>query len=202
VCSVASILRQFDTLTEFTLHDCEEHDGNDEYDFSVAVSEVFDALAGHSRLTKLSIKQEADEWQQYRKILMNGWESLTALPRKPSSNLIVLELKGTPMDDGGASLLAAGLLANASLKELSGWDTIFAALKRSACTLEMLSIGMHRRMHDGVSLSLLNALLDNCTLKLLSLCSSGNGYLRNATDARGSCSIITKSCMCVGKTRS
>jgi hypothetical protein len=35
--ALASILRKFDTLTEFTLHDCEEHDEDDEYDFSVAL---------------------------------------------------------------------------------------------------------------------------------------------------------------------
>ena len=58
---LASILRQFDTLAEFTLYDFEEHDDDhfDEYgelidefndceDFSVAVTEVIQALAGWS----------------------------------------------------------------------------------------------------------------------------------------------------------
>jgi hypothetical protein len=59
--ALASALRQFDTLAEFTLYDFEEHDDDhfDEYgelidefndceDFSVAVTEVIQALAGWS----------------------------------------------------------------------------------------------------------------------------------------------------------
>jgi hypothetical protein len=206
---LASVLRQFDTLTEFTVCDYEDQDDEDEdedfnerdefirecEDFSVAVSGIFDALAGHSSLTKLSMEQFGAEGWQYRIIEMSGWESLAALLRKSSSKLMVLELENTPIDIGGASILAAGLLVNASLKEFAlkstqqmtktGWDTIFAALKRSTCTLEKLSICMNWRMYDDVSLSLLNALLDNCTLKSLRLCSSGSGigYQRDATDA-------------------
>jgi len=185
---LASVLRQFDTLTEFTLYDCEEHDDddfdeygelydefNDSEDFSAAVGEVFDALASHFSLTKLSIEQSVVEGRQYRKILRNGWESLASLLRKSQSNLMVLELDGMPMDNEVAYILAAGLLVNASLKEFdfnpkgltkNGWDTIFAALKRSTCTLETLKIYM-RRMEDDVLSSLSNALLDNCTLKSL-----------------------------------
>jgi Ran GTPase-activating protein (RanGAP) involved in mRNA processing and transport len=190
---LASVLRQFDTLTEFTLYDHEHHDDDDDFDeygelieglndsedFSVALSEIFYALASHFSLTKLSIEQSVFEGWQYRQILRNGWESLTALLSKSSSNLMVLELDDTPMDNEGASILAAGQLVNASLKEFSlnstqqmtenGWDGIFDALKRSACTLEKLSICMNQRMEDDVILSLSNALLDNCTLKSLSL---------------------------------
>ena len=186
---LASVLRQFDTLTEFTVYDYEDQDDEDEdfnerdefikecEDFSVAVSGIFDALGGHSSLTKLSMEQFRAEGWQYRIIEMSGWESLAALLRKSSSKLMVLELENTPIDNGGASILAAGLLVNASLKEFAlkstqqmtktGWDTIFAALKWSTCTLEKLSICMNWRMYDDVSLSLLNALLDNCTLKSL-----------------------------------
>jgi hypothetical protein len=189
--ALASILRQFNTLTEFALNDCEEHDDdhfdennelydeyNDSEDFSAALIEIFDALASHSSLTKLSIEQEADEGQQYRKILRNGWESLASLLSITSSSLTVLELEGT-MDNSGATILAGGLLVNTSLKEFAlnstqqmtknGWDTIFAALKRSACTLEKLKICMSQRMEDDVLSSISNALLDNCTLKSLSL---------------------------------
>jgi hypothetical protein len=191
--ALASVLRQFDTLIEFTLYDHEHHDDdedfdeygelieelNDSEDFSAALSEIFDALARHSSLTKISIEQSVAEGWQYRKILINGWESLTALLRKSSSSLLVLELDDTPMDTEVASILAAGLLANASLKEFSvnstqqmtrnGWDAIFAALKRSACTLEKLSVCMNQSMEDDVLSSISNALLDNCTLKSLSL---------------------------------
>ena len=191
---LASVLRQFDTLTEFTLYDHEHHDDDDDFDeygelierlndsedFSVALSEIFDALASHFSLTKLSIEQSVFEGWQYRQILRKGWESLTALLSKSSSNLMVLELDDTPMDNEGASILAAGLLVNASLKEFSlnstqqmtgnGWDVIFDALKRSACTLEKLSIcSMNQRIEDDVISSLSNALLDNCNLKSLSL---------------------------------
>jgi Ran GTPase-activating protein (RanGAP) involved in mRNA processing and transport len=157
-----------------------------------ALSEIFDALAGHSSLTKLSIEQDAVEGQQYRKILTNGWESLASLLRRPSSNLMVLELYGTLIDNLGAYILAAGILENASLKEftlnstqqmtLNGWDTIFAALKRSTCTLEKLKIYMNRRMEDDVLSSISNALLDNCTLKSLSLLGNGE-YAPSATVA-------------------
>jgi hypothetical protein len=194
---LASVLRQFDTLAEFSLYDYKHHAANYEFDlygehieglndsedFSGALSVIFDALARHSSLTKLSIEKSVAEGQQYRKILSYCWESLTALLRKSSSNLMVLELVGTPMDYSGASILAAGLLQNASLKEfslnsteqmtLNGWAAIFAALKRSACTLEKLSICMNQRMEDHVLSSISNALLDNCTLKSLSLCGDG-----------------------------
>ena len=185
---LASILRQFDTLTGFTLYDDEHHDDdhfdesgelfeeyNDSEDFSAAVNEVIDALACHSSLTTLRLEFEADG-KQYHSIPMNGLESLIAMLRRPSSNLMVLELEGTPMDNLGAYILAAGLLVNASLKEFAlhsthmtkdGWDAIFAALKKSTCTLEKLSIYMSQRMEDDVLLSLSNALLDNCTLKTL-----------------------------------
>jgi hypothetical protein len=159
----------------------DEH--NDSEDFSAALSEIFDALAGHSRLSTLRLVQEEFEGQQHRKILMNGWESLTALLRKSSSNLMVLELDNTLMDDLGASILAGGLLVNASLKEFfvnstqqmtkKGWDAIFAALKRSTCTLEKLSVCMNQRMEDDVLSYISNALLDNCTLKSLSLRGDG-----------------------------
>jgi hypothetical protein len=199
LCALASsVLRQFDSLTEFTLYDYEEdidyHQDieRDEFIeeceyFPVAVCEIFDALAGHSSLAKLRLEQNVDElgmgddnqqWQ-YRQISRKGWEALTALLRKSSSNLSVLELDNTPMDDKGASILAGGLLVNASLKEFAlkstqqmtknGWDVIFDALKRSACTLEKLSICMNQRMEDDVISSLSNALSDNCTLKSLSL---------------------------------
>jgi hypothetical protein len=105
---------------------------------------------------------------------------------------MVLELKGTPMDTEVASILAAGILENASLKEFAlnstqqmtkkGWNVIFAALKRSACTLEKLKIYMNRRMEDDVLSSISNALLENCTLKSLSLRSYGE-YVPSATFA-------------------
>jgi hypothetical protein len=216
---LASMLRQFDTLTEFALYDFEEHDDdhfdenyelydefNDSKDFLAALSEIFDALAGHSSLTKLSIEQDAVEGQQYRKILTNGWESLAALLRRPSSNLMVLELYGTLIDNLGAYILAAGILENASLKEftlnstqqmtLNGWDTIFAALKRSTCTLEKLKIYMNRRMEDDVLSSISNALLDNCTLKSLSLLGNGE-YAPSATAAnRGAFMQLLHNPMC------
>ena len=198
---LASILRQFDTLTGFTLYDDEHHDDdhfdesgelfeeyNDSEDFSAAVNEVIEALAGHSSLTTLTLGFEA-EGKQYHSIPMNGLESLIAMLRRPSSNLMVLELEGTPMDNLGAYILAAGLLVNASLKEFAlhsthmtkdGWDAIFAALKRSTCTLEELSICMNHRMEDDVLSSLSNALLDNCTLKSLRLDGDGE-YAPNAT---------------------
>jgi hypothetical protein len=171
-----------------------------------ALSEIFDALAGHSSLTKLSIEQDAVEGQQYRKILTNGWESLAALLRRPSSNLMVLELYGTLIDNLGAYILAAGILENASLKEftlnstqqmtLNGWDTIFAALKRSTCTLEKLKIYMKRRMEDDVLSSISNALLDNCTLKSLSLLGNGE-YAPSATAAnRGALMQLLHNPMC------
>jgi hypothetical protein len=202
---LASVLRQFDTLTEFALKDCEDHDDDhfdendelyDEYNdseaFSAAVTEVFQALAGHSSLTKLSIEQSVADGWQYRKILSNGWESLTALLCKSSSNLMVLELEDTPMDNVGAYILAAGILVNASLKEFSlhcthimtkdGLDAIFAVLKRSTCTLEMLSVCMNLMMEDDVLSSISNALFENCTLK--SLCLDGYGiYAPSATVA-------------------
>jgi hypothetical protein len=203
--SLASVLRQFDTLTEFTLHDFEEHDNdhfdeygelidefNDSKDFSAAVGEIFDALAGHSSLTTLQLNQGVLEGQQYRKILRNGWESLASLLRRPSSNLMILELEGTLIDNLGAYILAAGLLENASLKEfalnstqqmtLNGWDTIFAALKRSTCTLEKLKIYMNRRMEDDVLSYISNALLDRGILKSLSLLGNGE-YAPSATVA-------------------
>jgi hypothetical protein len=215
--ALASALRQFDTLAEFTLYDHEEEDDDDddfdEYgelieglnnreDFSAALSEIFVALAGHSRLTKLSIV--VAEGLQYRKIQMNGWESLTALLRTPSSNLMVLELDSTPMDNLGAYILAAGLL-NASLKEFSfycthmtkdGWDTIFAALKRSTGTLEKLSVCMNQRMEDDVLSSISNALLDRGILK--SLCLDGYGeYSPSATVAnRGALMQLLHNPMC------
>jgi hypothetical protein len=192
---LASVLRQFDPLTEFTLYDHEHYDDdhfdesgelfeeyNDSEDYSAAVNEVIDALACHSSLTTLRLEFEADG-RQYRSIPMNGLESLIAMLRRPSSNLVVLELKGTPMDNLGAYILAAGLLVNASLKEFAlhsthmtkdGWDAIFAALKKSTCTLEKLSIYMSQRMEDDVLLSLSNAFLDNCTLKTLFV-HSGHG---------------------------
>jgi hypothetical protein len=171
--ALASILRQFDTITVFSVYDCEDHDDdhfdeyhelydefNDSEDFSAALSEVFEALAGHSGLTTLRLEQSEDEGWPHREILRNGWESLTALLSKTSSSLTVLELDNTLMDNLGASILAAGILENASLKEfalnstqqmtLNGWDVIFAALKRSACTLEKLKICMSQRMEDDV----------------------------------------------------
>jgi hypothetical protein len=197
--ALASVLRQFDTLTEFTLYDYEHHDDEDDMNFhesdefieeckyfSVAVCEIFDALTGHSSLTKLSMELKVCEgWDidtvtvQYRQISRKGWESLAALLCKSSSNLMVLDLDNTPMDNEGASILAAGLLVNASLKEFAlkstqqmtenGWDTIFDAVKRSACTLEKLGICMNQRMEDDVISSLSNALIDNCTLKSLTI---------------------------------
>jgi hypothetical protein len=202
---LASVLRQFAALAEFTLYDYEHNDDNDDFDeyrelikglkisedFSAALSEIFDALTRHSSLTKLSIEQSA---AQYHYILSNGWESLTALLRKSSSNLMVLELEGTPMDNGGASILAGGILENASLKEFSlhrtqhmtknGWDTIFAALKRSTCTLEKLSISY--RIRDDVRSTFSNALLDlYCTLKSLSLCGDDEYAPNPAISNRG-----------------
>jgi hypothetical protein len=196
--ALASILRQFDTLTEFALYGSEEHDYdhfdesneldeeyNDSDDFSAAASEVIQALAGHSSLSTLRLKKFLSEGRQYRSIPMNDWiglESLTDMLRKSSSNLMVLELVGTPMDNLGAYILAAGLLVNASLKEFAlhstrmtsdGWDAFFAALKKSTCTLEKLSICISGMMQDNVLSSLSNALLDNRTLKSLIL--HGNG---------------------------
>jgi hypothetical protein len=191
--ALASILRQFDTLAEFALYVSEDHDDdhfdennelydeyNDSKDFSAAVTEVIQALAGHSSLATLRLKKVLSEGRQYRSIPMNGWESLIAMLRKSSSSLTVLELEGNPMDNLGAYILAAGLLANASLKEFAlhsthmtkdGWDAIFVALKRSTCTLEKLSISY--RMRDDVLSSLSNTLLDNCMLKSLSLYGDG-----------------------------
>jgi hypothetical protein len=166
---------------------------NDCEDFSVAVTEVIQALAGHSRLSTLRLMQEEFEGQQYRKILRNGWESLASLLRKPSSNLMVLELDNTPMDTEVASILAGGLLVDASLKEFSlnstdqmtkdGWDAIFAALKKSTCTLEKLSVRMCGMMQDDVVIFLSNALLDRGTLKSLSLGGRGGEYVPSATVA-------------------
>jgi hypothetical protein len=69
--ALASALRQFDTLAEFTLYDLEKHDDDhfDEYgelidefndceDFSVAVTEVIQALAGHSSLTSSQLSRK------------------------------------------------------------------------------------------------------------------------------------------------
>jgi hypothetical protein len=69
--ALASILRQFDTLTEFALHDHEDEDDddhvddygelieglNDSEDFSAALSEIFDALARHSSLTSSQLSR-------------------------------------------------------------------------------------------------------------------------------------------------
>jgi hypothetical protein len=226
----SSVLRQFDTLTEFTLYDYEDDiddidDDDDDMDinerdefrdkffeeckyFPVAVSEIFDALAGHSSLTKLRLEQYIEDggivddnrqWQ-YRQISRKGWESLATLLHKSSSSLMVLELENTPMDNEGVSILAAGLLVNASLKEFAlkstqqmtenGWDTIIDALMRSACTLEKLSICMNQRMEDNVISSLSNALLDNCTLEYLSIRGDGQYVDPSATFAAGSWDLI------------
>jgi hypothetical protein len=216
--SLASVLRQFDTLAEFTLHDCEEHDDdhfdeygelidefNDSEDFSAAAGVIFDALAGHSSLTTLRLNQLVVEGQQYRKILINGWESLASLLCRPSSNLMVLELYGTLINNLGATSLAAGLLVNASLKEfhltgnqmtMNGWDAIFVALKRSTCTLEKLSICMSGRKQDDVVILLSNALLDRGTLKSLSL-GGGGEYVPSATVAnRGALIQLLHNPMC------
>jgi hypothetical protein len=106
---------------------------------------------------------------------------------------MVLELDGTPMDTEVASILAAGLLVNTSLKEFSlnsteqmtndGWGAIFAALKRSTCTLEKLSVCMSGMMQDDVVILLSNALLDRGTLKSLSLGGRGGEYVPSATVA-------------------
>jgi hypothetical protein len=197
-------------MTEFTLYDYEENIDDDwdinEQDefieeckcFPVAVCEIFDALAGHSSLTKLRLEQyledgmmEDDNQQwQYRQISRKGWKSLATLLHKSSSSLMVLELENTPMDNEGASILAGGLLVNARLKEFAlistqqmtenGWDVIFDALKRSACTLEKLSICINQRMEDDVVSSLSNVLLDNCTLKSLSI-RGDDEYVPNPT---------------------
>jgi hypothetical protein len=99
---------------------------------------------------------------------------------------------------------------NASLKEFSlhsthimtkyGLDAIFAALKRSTCTLEMFSVCMNLRMEDDVLSSISNALLENCTLK--SLCLDGYGIYAPSDSCQqgGSISTVTQSCLCVGNT--
>jgi len=153
-------------------------------------------------MTKLSIIAGGEH---YLKILMNGWESLTGLLRKSSSSLMVLKLDDTPMDNLGAYILAAGILVNTSLKEFAlycthmtkdGWDAIFAALKRSTCTVEKLRVCMIRRIEDDVLSSISNALLDRGILK--SLCLDGYGeYIPSATVAnRGALFQLLHNPMC------
>jgi hypothetical protein len=101
--------------------------------------------------------------------------------------------------------LAAGILVNTSLKEFAlycthmtkdGWDAIFAALKRSTCTVEKLRVCMIRRIEDDVLSSISNALLDRGILK--SLCLDGYGeYIPSATVAnRGALFQLLHNPMC------
>jgi len=115
--------------------------GEDEFDkeengIPREICNVVNALADYSSLNRILLPGG-----QYRRLGGNGWASLADLLRKQTSNLTVLDLDCTHIDDRGATVLGTGISRNATLKEIRfnhiegttniGWNANISALQLS-----------------------------------------------------------------------
>jgi hypothetical protein len=151
-----------DTLKEFEfyhLDDGEDEFDEEENDIAREICNIVDALAGHSSLNR--IRLEGDEYQ--RVVGRNGWALLADLLRKQTSNLTVLHLDFSHIDDREATVLGTGISRNTTLKEIRfnriegitniGWNAIISVLQLSSCRLEKLDLSWNG-LNDAVILSL------------------------------------------------
>jgi Ran GTPase-activating protein (RanGAP) involved in mRNA processing and transport len=162
---LASALGEFDSLKEFTL----DPTPHKHYD-SNAARMLIESLAGHFSLRKLDMHGV--------KIGRNGFTALSSLLQNPRSNLSVLNIGFSGIDDEAAVVLATGLTENRMLEELNlngnrnisqqGWQAIFGVLQIPSCRLEGLSLDSNT-INDAAVIYLSNALVGNSTLKTLSL---------------------------------
>ena len=156
--SLASTLIRFDSLKEFHL---QENSTN--WD-----PVVLEALHFHAGLEKLTLANE--------QLGGRGLQALARLLQNPRSNLTMLGLRRSGIDDEGAYILARGLNGNEKLKDVdlgdnpditeSGWRAIFAGLQMPIFGLEKLRL-RGSNISDGTALALASAVRHNHTLKTL-----------------------------------
>ena len=136
----------------------EEEFDEEENGIAREICNVVDALADYCSLNRVLLQGE-----QYRRLGGNGWASLADLLRKQTSNLTVLDLDCTHIDDRGATVLGTGISRNATLKEIRfnriegttniGWNANISALQLSSCRLEKLDLSWNG-LNDAVVLFL------------------------------------------------
>ena len=158
--SLARTLTQFDSLKEFLL---QENSIN--WD-----PVVLEALYFHAGLEKLTLDNE--------QLGGRGLQALANLLQNPRSNLTVMKVRRSGIDDEGAYILARGLNGNEKLKEVdlsfnpaiteAGWRAIFAGLQMPIFGLEKLCL-LGSNISDGTVLALASAVRHNHTLKTLNL---------------------------------
>ena len=152
---LARTLTQFDSLKEFIL--------SINWD-----PVVLEALCFHAGLEKLALDN--------RPLGGRGLQALANFLQNPRSNLTVIEVCRSRIDDEGAYILARGLHGNEKLKEVdlsfnpditeAGWRAIFAGLQMPIFGLEKLRL-QGNNISDGTALALASAVRHNHTLKTL-----------------------------------
>jgi Ran GTPase-activating protein (RanGAP) involved in mRNA processing and transport len=165
--SLEFALEQFNGLKELSLASDDGIEGADK---------VIKALSGHTGLRKLSLEDV--------QIGKEGFTNLAAMLLNPSCSLSTLYLSHQyNIDDEIANILASGLNGNVTLTELNlvrctrltviGWKTIFYQLKSPACMIHTLNLGCNH-ISDTALPSLMSALSNNNTIKVLQLCGMTN----------------------------
>ena len=125
-------LSRFSTLREFEFSCCQLSDDD--------VETLLQALAGHSRLTKIHLCDN--------EVGARGMAALAALLSKPDSSLADLDLSLCKVDNEGALILAAALVGNRRLRKLdisqnaditvTGWQALLTQLLDPQLPLEKL----------------------------------------------------------------
>ena len=165
---LASALVEFDSLKEFIF----SVDDTD-YGATKLIQVLTQALTGHLGLRKLILHDG--------RIGKNGCAALATLLQNPNTELTVLDLAESEIDDKRADVLATDLSDNITLKDLNlsgvtsitetGWRTIFSTLRTPSCRLERLYLE-DSSINDTAALSLVNALANNKSLRALGLCNN------------------------------
>jgi hypothetical protein len=128
------------------------------------------------------------------KIYMKGCDGMAEFLRNPRSKLETLQLNYAEFDDRGATLFAAGLAINNTLKHLiisnargsinnDGWRAIFYAIHASKFKLESLILKYNNLRMNASANSLSNALqYHNTTLKKLCISDIGGKMTNTGWD--------------------